>query len=90
MCSCSLTVSMTKSMRNCEAGRFSGKRNALSGIAMEHDLGVVLVPTLVPGVNIHQIGAIIEFAKTGLPMVRGVHFQPVTYFGRYDGLSHDQ
>ncbi len=57
---------------------------------MEYDLGVVLVPTLVPGVNIHQIGAIIEFAKTRMPMVRGVHFQPVSYFGRYDGLSHDQ
>jgi uncharacterized radical SAM superfamily Fe-S cluster-containing enzyme len=56
----------------------------------EHELGVILVPTLVPGVNIHQIGAIIEFARTRLPMVQGVHFQPVSYFGRYDGLSRDK
>lgn len=52
----------------------------------EHELGVILVPTLVPDVNIHQIGAVIEFARTHAPAVRGVHFQPVSYFGRYDGF----
>ncbi len=68
---------------------FQEKERAIRN-CQEHELGVILVPTLVPGVNIHQIGAIIEFAKTWLPMVRGVHFQPVTYFGRYEGLSRDQ
>jgi uncharacterized radical SAM superfamily Fe-S cluster-containing enzyme len=56
----------------------------------EHGLGVILVPTLVPGVNAHQIGATIEFALDLLPIVRGVHFQPVSYFGRYNGLSRDR
>lgn len=55
--------------------------------AIEHcaaaGLGVVLVPTLVPGVNTHTIGAIIRFALAHMPAVRGVHFQPVSYFGRY-------
>ena len=46
-------------------------------------LGVVLVPTLVPGVNTDNIGAIIRFALAHLPLVRGVHFQPISYFGRY-------
>jgi len=46
-------------------------------------LGVVLVPTLVPGVNTGQVGALIHYAIAGLPHVRGVHFQPVSYFGRY-------
>ncbi len=50
---------------------------------MEMDLGVILVPTLVPGVNVDQIGAVIEYALGNLPQVRGVHFQPVSYFGRY-------
>lgn len=45
-------------------------------------IGVVLVCTLVPNVNIQQIGPIIEFALSELPVVRGVHFQPVSYFGR--------
>lgn len=46
-------------------------------------LGVVLVPTLVPGVNTGQIGRIIRYAIDGLPYIRGVHFQPISYFGRY-------
>ena len=46
-------------------------------------LGVVLVPTLVPGVNTADIGNIIRFALGHLPAVRGVHFQPISYFGRY-------
>jgi 7,8-dihydro-6-hydroxymethylpterin dimethyltransferase len=49
----------------------------------EAGLGVVLVPTLIPGVNDGQIGGIIRFAKQWMPVVRGVHFQPVSYFGRY-------
>ena len=49
----------------------------------EAGLGVVLVPTLVPGVNTTEIGAIIRFALGHLQVVRGVHFQPISYFGRY-------
>jgi uncharacterized radical SAM superfamily Fe-S cluster-containing enzyme len=46
-------------------------------------LGVVLVPTLVPGVNADNVGDILQFAMEHIPTVRGVHFQPVSYFGRY-------
>lgn len=46
-------------------------------------LGVVLVPTLCPGVNTGEIGGILAFAAENLPHVRGVHFQPLSYFGRY-------
>lgn len=46
-------------------------------------LGVVLVPTLVPGVNVDNIGATLDFALERMPAVRGVHFQPISYFGRY-------
>lgn len=49
----------------------------------EAGLGVVLVPTLVPGVNTDDIGNIIRFALAHLPLVRGIHFQPISYFGRY-------
>jgi len=45
-------------------------------------IGVVLTPTLVPGVNLDAIGAIVDFAKSHIPSVRAVHFQPVSYFGR--------
>jgi uncharacterized radical SAM superfamily Fe-S cluster-containing enzyme len=46
-------------------------------------VGVVLVPTLVPGINIDEIGAIVEFAKAHMPVVRAVHFQPISYIGRF-------
>lgn len=46
-------------------------------------LGVILVPTIVPGVNDHDLGGIIHFALDHQPAVKGIHFQPVTYFGRY-------
>ena len=46
-------------------------------------IGVILVPTLVPGVNLDNIGEIIRLALRYQPVVRGVHFQPISYFGRY-------
>jgi len=55
----------------------------------KNQLGVVLVPTLVPGVNTDNIGEIIRFAVERLPAVRGVHFQPVSYFGRYPDAPGD-
>ena len=48
-----------------------------------HGLGVVLVPTLVPGINTGNVGAILDFALQLAPAVRGVHFQPASYFGRH-------
>jgi uncharacterized radical SAM superfamily Fe-S cluster-containing enzyme len=47
-----------------------------------HNIGVVLVPTMVPGINTAQAGEIVRFAVERSPVVRGVHFQPVSYFGR--------
>ncbi len=46
------------------------------------ELGVVLVPTLVKGINDHQIGDIIRFAVDNLDIIRGVNFQPVSFAGR--------
>lgn len=46
------------------------------------NIGVVLVPTLVREINLDAIGEIINFAINNIPTVRGVHFQPVSYFGR--------
>ena len=55
----------------------------------EAGLGVVLVPTLVPGVNVGEIGEIIDFALARVPAVRAVHFQPISYFGRYPAPPAD-
>lgn len=49
----------------------------------EAGVGVVLVPTVKPGVNLAHMGALVDFAAQNIPVVRGVHFQPISYFGRY-------
>lgn len=53
----------------------------------ELGLGVLLVPVVIPGLNLHRLGEIIDFAKSHIPTVKGVHFQPVSYFGRYPGQT---
>lgn len=60
------------------------------GHCREHHIGVVLVPTLVPGINIQEIGPILGYALDHAPGVRGVHFQPVSYFGRHTGVPKDE
>jgi uncharacterized radical SAM superfamily Fe-S cluster-containing enzyme len=64
------------------AGLLPLKMKAIQRCA-ELRLGVILVPTLVKGINDSQIGSIIQFAKGWIPIVKGIHFQPVTYLGRY-------
>jgi len=65
------------------------KQAAIANCANEQ-LGVILVPTLMPGVNTQNIGEIIEYAVTNIPTVRGVHFQPISYFGRYPQAPQDE
>ncbi len=48
----------------------------------EAHLPVVLVPTVAPGVNDHALGEILQFAVKHAPYIRGVHIQPISYFGR--------
>ncbi|HML36223.1 MAG TPA: radical SAM protein [Bacillota bacterium] len=56
----------------------------------DNGIGVTLVPTVVPGVNDRQIGAVIKFGMERSPAVRGVHFQPISYFGRYPEPPKDE
>ena len=61
---------------------FAEKCRAIDNLA-KAGVGIVLVPTLVPGVNINQIWQIVRFGLQRQPQVRGVHFQPISYFGRF-------
>lgn len=65
------------------------KKRALENCARER-IGVILVPTIIPGINEHQFGDIIRFAKDRIPIIKGVHFQPISYFGRYLRLPRDE
>lgn len=56
----------------------------------KNNIGVILVPTLVPDVNLSDIGNIIDFGLDNIPVVRGVHFQPVSYFGRFSEVPQNK
>jgi len=43
--------------------------------------GVVLVPTLIKGVNTGEMGDIISFGISHLDIVRGINFQPLSFTG---------
>lgn len=45
-------------------------------------IGVVLVPTVINGVNDHEIGDIIRFGIGNIHVVRGVDYQPVSFVGQ--------
>jgi len=60
---------------------FKTKLRAIENCA-KAGLPVVLVPTVAGGVNDGEMGGILRFAADRMPYVRGVHFQPVSYFGR--------
>ncbi|MEM0052674.1 MAG: radical SAM protein [Nitrososphaeria archaeon] len=45
---------------------------------------LVLVPTVVKGINDNEIGALIEFGVKNSDVVRCVNFQPVSFAGRID------
>lgn len=78
------------SIYQCLRGRplLKEKQEAIAACG-ENDIGVVLVPTLVPGLNVDNIRSILETALGLSPVVRGVHFQPISYFGRFKGQPAD-
>ncbi len=53
------------------------------------DLGVVLVPTLISGINDGDIANIIDFALRNIDVVRGIDFQPVSFVGRMPKSQRD-
>ena len=61
---------------------FEVKKKAIDH-ASKTGLGIVLVPTVARGVNVDHLWDIVRFGLEHQPHVRGVHFQTMSYFGRY-------
>jgi hypothetical protein len=59
------------------------KQKAIDACAIAR-LPVVLVPTIAGGINDSEVAAIINYGIQHSPVVRGVHFQPMSFFGRCD------
>ena len=52
-------------------------------------LGVVLVATVVRGINDGELGDLLRLAQQMGPAVRGLHIQPAAFFGRYPWQLED-
>lgn len=53
-------------------------------------MGVTLLPTVVRGINDQNLGELITLAKSLVPGVSEIHFQPVSYFGRYPDIPEEE
>ena len=51
-------------------------------VCREAQIGVLLVPTLIKGVNDDQIGPMFEFGRKNRDIIRGINVQPVSFAGR--------
>ena len=60
---------------------FDIKKSAIENCAAA-GLPVTLVPTVLKNVNLSQVGAIIDFMLDNVSVIKGVHFQPASFFGR--------
>jgi uncharacterized radical SAM superfamily Fe-S cluster-containing enzyme len=69
-------------MKTCGKDLLQGKLKAIENCS-KVGMGVTLVCVVSPNINQDQIGDVINFAKKWIPTVKGVHFQPISYFGRY-------
>jgi hypothetical protein len=54
---------------------------------LPHHPSIVLVPTIVKGVNDDQVWPILHFALENIDVVRGVNYQPVAFTGR---ITHEE
>lgn len=52
--------------------------------AKKAGLRVIFVPTIIRGVNDHQIGDLIRLAFENLDVITGISIQPIVFTGRYD------
>ncbi|MDK2893015.1 tetraether lipid synthase Tes [Methanohalophilus sp.] len=69
---------------------FPIKQQAIKNCRAAGLTSVVLVPTVVRGVNDNEIGDIVRFASDKLDVIKGINFQPVSFTGRIDEESRNQ
>ena len=60
---------------------FETKLQAIEN-ARKLNMRVILVPTVVKGINDHQVGDIVKFAIKNADVITGISFQPVCFTGR--------
>lgn len=67
-------------------GKTNPKNHWEIPMAMENcrkcGMGIVMVPTVIKGVNDHEVGDIVNFGLNHNDTIRGINFQPVSLVGR--------
>jgi len=58
--------------------------NITNILEMRSDINIILVPTVIKGVNLDHVPQIFQFAVQNRDVIRGISFQPVTFSGRID------
>ncbi len=51
-------------------------------LCRDHDIEIILVPTLQGGINDNEVGDMIRFAAENVDIIRGIVFQPMSFTGR--------
>ena len=69
-------------MKTCGKDLLSSKMKTIENCS-KVGMGITLVTVVSPNINQDRIGEVIQFAKKWIPTVKGIHFQPLSYFGRY-------
>ena len=69
---------------------FDVKKKAIENCREVGGVGITLVVTVSPDINLDSVGEIIRFAGENVPVVKGVHFQPIAHFGRYPEDPKDE
>ena len=79
---CSSTACATTSTAARAADRCGSRSCSASRTCARPDLKIVFVPTIVKGLNDHQIGDIMRLALENIECTSGISFQPVAFTGR--------
>lgn len=67
---------------------FEEKKRAVEN-CRKAGLPVTLVPTIARNVNLDNIGEMMDFLMENITVVKGIHFQPVSFFGRHPDPEHE-
>ncbi|MCL7412981.1 MAG: radical SAM protein [ANME-2 cluster archaeon] len=56
----------------------------------EAGMPIDLVPTVVKGINDHQLGDMIRFVASNIDIIKGLNIQPVSFAGRIDDVQRNR
>jgi hypothetical protein len=56
----------------------------------EAKMPIDIVPTVIKGINDHELGDMVRFVADNIDIIKGINFQPVSFKGRIDSDKREQ